>query len=217
MKMNKSILLLLIGIIPCLSLGQAVSDSIYSDSIKVKYGFGGGCGIGGGYTILTENLSNYLPNNGSLDIGFNFEYDRFIYDFTMNLNNFNAKSNYAYNNTAILKDSTSQLTYFGNTLGYFIIDRPKLLVYPFSGIINMQLSQFSGDEKMEVYKKMGYTFGCVFDYKFSSTYDQEIQGDFILGSRFSYNMLDDYEELNASNFNLSVYFRFMIRSYRNNG
>lgn len=210
---SKFIKILLIILIP-IGVKAQVSDSVYTYSPERKYGFGGGCGIGGGYSILTGDLSKYQPNYGTFHIGFNFVFNRFIYDISMLIGNVDANDGYSNNELTLIKDSTNQILEFENTLGYFLLDRKKFSVYPFLGITFFSMSYFNGDDEISGPYRFGEVYGCAFDYKFSNAFGDSYMGDFILGTRLSYKNLNDYANLNVSNLNIGFYFRFMIRSYK---
>ncbi len=196
-------------------LGQE-NDSINQYSPEREYGFGGGCGIGGGYSVLSGNFSEFLPDYGAGIIGFNFLYGRFITDISMVIGNVTSMGEYSQGDLSINRDSTIHIFTFENTIGYFTVDKEKFSFYPFGGIQVYQLSQFQNDEKVGGSGKLGLVYGCAFDYKFSNEFGENFMGDFILGVRIRNSHLNEYYGLNVSNLNLSLYFRFMIRGYRQN-
>lgn len=180
-----------------------------------NYRFGGGASIGGGYFSLLGDGSEYLNNHASFNIGFVFSYGKVFYDFEMMISNAKAIKNYNNPSYIVNQDSMNQIFSFNNTLGYAILDNRKLCIYPFLGISANQLTEFRIDRNdSDGPTKLGYIAGIQINYKFSSSFGKTYMGDFVIGTRLNLLILPDYAGLNMSYLNISLYFRFHIRSYQ---
>ncbi len=212
MTKNKLVIIFIIKL-TSLSLIAQENNSLHYDLPEIKYGFGGGGSFGIGYSIFTGTLSEYVNNSASGNFGFIFSYDRFIYDIKLVVTNSDAYENYKHSKFHIPKDSTIQIFSFENTIGYSILDKKSFGLIPFAGVNVFNLSK-PIENKSSGPDKIGFILGVCFDYKFSNTFGLTYMGDFIVGTRLSYNYINDYIDLNTSNINVSLYFRFWIRSYR---
>jgi hypothetical protein len=208
-----------LGIIGCglllfssqLLFSQSNDTILSKDYSNYKFKFGAGAGLGGAYVRTLGNFNEIRQNYGSLNINLLFSYHRFLYDIETVVGNSKAQGVFSNDQLTIVEDSIVGVHSIENTFGYMIIDKRRILFYPWLGLSSTSVSQKNGIEKNNGPDRTNALAGLTFGYRFTDNFSKTQVSSFEIRIKLAYNALQYFENLNVSNIRLGLSFTFHIR------
>ena len=205
------------SILNILCISQTNDNVLVADSSLItkyssyKFKFGGGCGFGGAFVKPLGNFSEIRNDYGSGNVLILFSYGRIIYYIDIVLGNSKAHGTFQNSDLVIIEDSIVAVSSFENSLGYLVLDRRRVLAYPWVGISTTTVMQNNGIVNNEgPYRTTGIA-GLTLGYRFGDVFSKSMIGSFEVRSRIAYTKLEYYDNLDVSNLRIGISFIFHIR------